>query len=221
VLVATGVRLAYGATVAIADASVTVAPGEVVAVTGASGSGKTSLLYCLSGLVPLTGGSVRLDDLPLDALKPEDMAKVRRRSFGFIFQFAELIPELSLRENIGLPLELLGVRSSLRRRRVEELLEHFGLGQAAERRPAQVSGGQAQRAATARALVHRPRVVFADEPTGALDSANAASVLAALMEISRVNGSSVVLVTHDATVASAAGRTIQLRDGRVCEPGAS
>lgn len=205
--------LTIGATVALADASVTVAPGEVVAIMGPSGCGKSTLLYCLAGLLLPDAGTVMFDGSDLTALTDADRSELRRKNFGFVFQFAELVPELTLRENIALPLDLVRIRGSQKRQRVAELLESLCLGTEAGRRPAKVSGGQAQRAAVARALAHRPRVVFADEPTGALDSSNGTAVLDALIGLARGEGSSILLVTHDADVASKADRTITMQDG--------
>lgn len=211
---AEGLSLAYGSTVALADAGVTVDPGEVVAVVGPSGSGKSTLLYCLSGLQRPDAGSVVLDGVDLTALSDDDLVRVRRERFGFVFQFAELVPELSIAENVALPLELLGRGRREVRARSAAILERLGIADLAGRKPDQVSGGQAQRAAVARALVHEPAVVFADEPTGALDTANGQVVLDALVALAVVQGSSVVLVTHDERVADAAGRRIEVRDGR-------
>lgn len=207
-------HLTYGESVALAGAGVTVHPGEAVALTGASGSGKTSILYCLAGLIRPTSGHVILDKKNIVEMSDAERTDLRRRSFGFVFQFAELVPELTLRENVSLPLELNGIRGGKRRARVAELLERLGIGDQADRRPAQVSGGQMQRAAVARALVHRPAVLFADEPTGSLDSDTGKVVLAELMAMSREEGSAVLLVTHDATVAAAADRIVEVSDGR-------
>jgi putative ABC transport system ATP-binding protein len=144
----------------------------------------------------------------------EALAALRRRRFGFVFQSAELVPELSLRENISLPLELLKVPGRERRRRVDELIERLGLSDQASRRPALVSGGQAQRAAVARAIAHRPEMVFADEPTGSVDSANGTAILDTFVTLAREHGTAVALVTHDPGIASRADRVVELRDGR-------
>jgi putative ABC transport system ATP-binding protein len=154
-------------------------------------------------------------DVDLSSLGTEALAAVRRQHFGFVFQFAELVPELSLRDNISLPLELLRVPRRERQERVEHLLAKLDLSEHADRRPSQVSGGQAQRAAVGRALVHRPSVVFADEPTGSLDSRNGQVVLELFLAASRDIGAAVVLVTHDPNVASWADREVVVRDGRV------
>lgn len=214
-LTARAITLSYGSDEVLRSVDVQLAPAEVVALTGPSGSGKSSLLYCLAGLVRPSSGSVRFDGRELTELSADEAAAVRRASFGFVFQQAELVPELTLAENVGLPLELVGSSRVDRRRRVAELLERLGIGEASRRRPDQVSGGQAQRAAVARALAHRPAVVFADEPTGALDSENGREVLRALIELAVDEGSSVLLVTHDHHVAAAAHRRVALSDGRV------
>jgi putative ABC transport system ATP-binding protein len=201
--------------VALANASVTVAEGEMVALVGPSGSGKTSLLYCLSRLVRPDSGSVRFDGIELADLSDAAAAKIRRQQFGFVFQFAELVPELTLAENVALPLELLRTRRRTIGHRVETLLERLGIAELSQRKPDQVSGGQAQRAAVARALIHRPSVIFADEPTGALDSASGQTVLTALLELARDAGTAIVLVTHDDKVAAATDRQVFVHDG-VC-----
>jgi putative ABC transport system ATP-binding protein len=219
VLIAENVRFAYGETVALAGFSATVSPGEVVAIVGPSGSGKSTLLYCLSGLLAPSSGAVRFRDRCLSELTDAERSDLRCRSFGFVFQFGELVPELTLRENIALPLDLVRAPRDLRRRRVAELTERLGLNGHADRRPATVSAGQAQRAAVARAIVHRPAVMFADEPTGALDSVNADIVISALIELAREQDTAVVVVTHDLVVASRADRVIVLRDGAVAIPG--
>nr|WP_205864304.1 ABC transporter ATP-binding protein [Planosporangium mesophilum] len=209
------VGLTYGKTVALAGASATVAEGSVVALIGASGSGKSSLLYCLAGLLTPDTGEIRLDDVLLNNLSEDERSELRRKHFGFVFQFAELVPELTLRENIALPLELNGWRRADRKKRVDDLLQQLDIVEQADRRPVQVSGGQAQRAAVARAIVHRPRLLFADEPTGSLDSVNGAIVLSAMLQLAKENGTSVVLVTHDTSVAGQADEIIEMRDGRM------
>ncbi|WP_245859067.1 ABC transporter ATP-binding protein [Luteimicrobium subarcticum] len=215
-LAARAVGLRYGPTVALATATLTVAPGEVVALVGPSGSGKTTLLYCLSGLVRAGSGTVRIDGTDLADLSADDLVRLRRERFGYVFQGSELVPELSVAENVALPLELLRRPRREVRERTAALLDRLGVADLARRLPDQVSGGQAQRVAVARALVHAPAVVFADEPTGALDSANGATVLDALLGLARDQGSSVVLVTHDAGVAAAADRRVEVSDG-VCD----
>ncbi|MFF0295927.1 ABC transporter ATP-binding protein [Kitasatospora sp. NPDC004615] len=193
--------------------------GEAVALVGPSGSGKTTLLYCLAGLIRPDRGEITFRGRPLSGLTDDERSELRRTDFGFIFQSSDLVAELTIAENVALPLELLGVPKPERRERVAALLDRLGLTEHADRRPAKVSGGQAQRAAVARAVVHRPAVVFADEPTGALDSANGAVVIDLLWELAREQGSAVVLVTHDPAVARKADRTITLLDGAVRSSG--
>ncbi|MEO3923159.1 ABC transporter ATP-binding protein [Micromonosporaceae bacterium B7E4] len=205
----------FGRTVALDGADVTISPGEIVAIMGPSGSGKSTLLHVLAGILRPEHGEVRLDTQRIDNLSDSRRSSLRLRSFGFVLQFGDLVPELSLRENVELPLRLLGRPRAEARRRGAELLGHLAVAELADRRPGQVSGGEAQRAAVARALAHRPSVIFADEPTGALDSAAGEVVLDALTGLARKEGSAVVMVTHEARVAAYADRTVFLRDGRV------
>jgi putative ABC transport system ATP-binding protein len=215
-LTADGVCVSFGETVALAGASVTVHPGEMVALMGASGSGKSTLLYCLSGLVQPDEGSIVYNGRTLNTVSRAERSRLRREDFGFVFQFAELVPELSLYDNISLPLELKGGASRKERRdRVRAISDRLGILKQLDRRSHQVSGGQAQRAAVARALVGHPTIVFADEPTGALDSQNADVVLQSLLEVAAEVGSAVVVATHDAAVANAASRTERMADGVV------
>jgi putative ABC transport system ATP-binding protein len=205
----------FGQTIALDGADLAVSPGEIVAIMGPSGSGKSTLLHLLAGILRPDDGEVHFETRRIDNLPDGPRSKLRLRSFGFVLQFGDLVPELSLRENVELPLRLLAVRRAEARVRGAELLRHLEVDELADRRPGQVSGGQAQRAAVARALVHRPAVVFADEPTGALDSAAGEVVLDALTGLARQAGSAVVMVTHESRVAAYADRTVFLRDGRV------
>lgn len=213
-LSADNVHLRYGTTTALAGASITVSGGEIVAVVGSSGSGKSSLLYCLAGLAKPDDGKVHFDGDETTSLTTEQLADLRRRRFGFVFQFSELVPELTLLENVALPLQLNGVSHRRALDHAADTLQRLGITHEARRRPGQVSGGQAQRAAVARALVHEPDVVFADEPTGALDSENGGLVLSALTSLAKAAGSAVVLVTHDPVIARRADRVVVMRDGR-------
>ncbi|GAA5700658.1 MULTISPECIES: ABC transporter ATP-binding protein [Streptomyces] len=155
ILTATGVDLSYGNQPAVRDAHLSVSPGEVVAITGQSGSGKSSLLYCLAGVLPATRGQVRFEGRALGDLADEEISVLRRERFGFVFQYGELLPELTVEENTALPLRLAGQRKGPALAAAGEVLERLGLGGLRERRPAQVSGGQSQRVAVARSLVHR------------------------------------------------------------------
>ncbi|WP_409471463.1 ABC transporter ATP-binding protein [Streptomyces sp. HC307] len=214
-LVAENVGHAYQTATVLSEVDVTVGEGEKVALVGPSGSGKTTLLYCLAGLIQPSNGRISFRGEDLGALGDAQRSELRQRSFGFVFQSAELVPELTLRENVLLPLELQKVPVRERTRRVDELLEQLGLAEQAKKRPAKVSGGQAQRAAVARAVVHRPAVVFADEPTGALDRANGAVVVDVLWELAKEQGTAVVMVTHDRDLSLRADRSIELLDGKI------
>lgn len=195
--------------------TVDVAPGEVVALLGPSGSGKSTLLHCLAGILVPTSGRVLLGDQPLSELDEKGRTHVRRQSFGFVLQFGRLMADLTAVENVSFPLRLLGTRRRPAEEAALDALEAVGLRDKAHRRAASFSGGEQQRAAVARALIHDPAVIFADEPTGALDSSNGAVVIEALLTMARTRGSAVVLVTHDESVAAAADREVRLVDGRL------
>jgi len=185
-------------------------PGGFLAVTGPSGSGKSTLLGLLAGLDRPTRGRVVLDGLDLSSLTEDERARVRVDKVGFVFQSFHLIPTLTARENIQVPLELRGEDG---RARADELLARVGLGDRGHHYPAQLSGGEQQRVAVARAFAHRPRILFADEPTGNLDAANGANVVALLGELNRELGTTLVLVTHEPDLAARARSTIRLHDG--------
>ncbi|MCX4687098.1 ABC transporter ATP-binding protein [Kitasatospora purpeofusca] len=214
-LVAEELCLSFGTTRALDGVSFAVGPGEVVAVTGASGSGKSTLLHCLAGILAPEGGSVHLGGERIDDLSESGRSVLRRRDFGFVFQLGELIPELSVLENVALPLRLAGASRKEAARLAGEALGRLEVADLAVKRPAQISGGQAQRVAVARALIHRPKVVFADEPTGALDTVNGERVLTALTTAAREQGAAVVVVTHEARVAACADREVVMSNGRV------
>ena len=215
ILSADGLSIGFGHDDVLRDVSLTFDVAQAVAITGPSGSGKTTLLYCLAGLERRIRGHVRLLGRSLDGLDAAELAALRLRNVGFVFQSADLVSELTLRQNIALPLELAGVRRREARDRVSELLHALGLAEEADRRPAQVSGGQAQRCAVGRAVAPRPSVVFADEPTGALDTKNRDRVMALLLEQVGDIGGLLVTVTHDGEVAARFDRRIDLADGRV------
>ncbi|WP_372498505.1 ABC transporter ATP-binding protein [Yinghuangia soli] len=213
-LVARGLRKAYGPTPALEDAAFEIAAGEVVAVMGPSGSGKSTLLHCLAGIVPPDAGELRYQDRDMAAMSDRERSALRRRAFGFVFQFGQLVPELTCGENAALPLRLGGVKRREAARRAAEWLDRLEVGDVADKRPGEVSGGQGQRVAVARALAAEPRILFADEPTGALDSFNSERVMTLLTEAARESGAAVVLVTHDARVAAYSDREVVVRDGR-------
>ncbi len=196
----------------ISDVDVCVLPGEFVALVGPSGSGKSTLLYCLAGLEPANTGEISLMGVPLRGLSRARLAKLRRDSVGFIFQAYNLVASLTVRENVALPARLSGKRVD--RPAVDVLLDQVGLGGRGSHRPAELSGGQQQRVAIARVLAAQPRVVFADEPTGALDSRSGAVVLD-LLQKAAASGTAVVMVTHDMEAAARADRVLVLRDGRI------
>ena len=210
---AEGLRKSFGSTPALAGASLEVAPGEIVAILGPSGSGKSTLMHCMAGIVRPDSGSVHFDGLEIASASDATRSALRRRSFGFVFQFGDLVPELTCLENVALPLRLNGVRRREAERRAIEELDRLGVADIAQARPGEVSGGQAQRAAIGRALVHRPRVVFADEPTGALDTLNSERVMAALTAAARDTDAAVLLVTHEPRVAAYSDREVTVRDG--------
>ncbi|GAA2395085.1 ABC transporter ATP-binding protein [Streptomyces glaucosporus] len=212
---AAGLRKSYGPTPALDDASFSVHPGEVVAVMGPSGSGKSTLLHCLAGIVRPDSGTVRYRGRELSAMPDAERSALRRSEFGFVFQFGQLVPELTCAENVALPLRLTGVSRKEAEARAAEWLERLEVEDVRHHRPGQVSGGQGQRVAVARALVTTPRVVFADEPTGALDSLNGERVMQLLTDAARDTRAAVVLVTHEARVAAYSDREIVVRDGRV------
>ncbi|WP_242432931.1 ABC transporter ATP-binding protein [Streptomyces sp. Root264] len=205
---------------AVQNAEISLGRGEVVAITGQSGSGKSSLLYCLAGVLPVARGNVYFEGNSLGELNDEQLSTIRRERFGFIFQYGELLPELTLEENTALPLRLAGRRKASALHAAREILDRLGLADLRERRPSQVSGGQSQRVAVARALVHQPAVVFADEPTGSLDSRNATAVLDEFLNLARSQRTSVLLVTHDEQVAAQADHRYSMCDG-VLVPGVS
>jgi putative ABC transport system ATP-binding protein len=216
-LAATGLRKNYGATPALDGATLHVRAGEIVAVMGSSGSGKSTLLHCLAGIVQPDAGEVRYRGRTLSTMSDAERSALRRTDFGFVFQFGQLVPELTCLENVALPLRLSGVRRREAEQRAARWLARLEVSDVAGKRPGEVSGGQGQRVAVARALVTTPRVVFADEPTGALDSLNGEQVMRLLTEAARSTGAAVVLVTHEPRVAAYADREVVVRDGRTRE----
>ncbi|MFF3766726.1 ABC transporter ATP-binding protein [Streptomyces sp. NPDC001922] len=221
VLCASGVDLSYGSTPAVRGAHLSLTRGEVTAITGASGSGKSSLLYCLAGVLPATRGEIRFEGQSFGDLDDDEISTLRRERFGFVFQYGELLPELTIEENTALPLRLAGKRKGPALKAAAAVLDRLGIADLRSRRPSQVSGGQSQRVAVARALVHKPAVVFADEPTGSLDSGNADAVLKEFLTLARSQGTAVLLVTHDAAVADQADRRFTMADGSLAPQGAA
>ena len=213
-LVARGVGYSFDAARRVlGPVDLAVPAGSRVALVGPSGSGKSTLLQVLAGVLSPDAGTVRFGDEPFSDLDQDGRARVRLERFGMVFQFAELVPELTLAENVELPLRILG--RAAERGRVGSLLEDLGIAHVASQLPSQVSGGERQRAALARAVVHDPQVILADEPTGALDQETGQVVISLLLECSRAVGASLVVVTHDIAVAEQLGRIVRLRDGLV------
>ena len=200
------------------DISFRVEPGGFVAVVGPSGSGKTTLLGLLAGLDRPTTGRVRLDGDDLGRLDEDALARLRGEKVGFVFQSFQLIPTLTARENVQVPLELRGDGAGSA---ADELLARVGLAERGHHYPAQLSGGEQQRVALARAFSNRPKILFADEPTGNLDAATGAGIIDLMVELNRDLGTTLVLVTHDLDLAGRARRTIRLADGRVVGDSAS
>ncbi|MFE0345958.1 ABC transporter ATP-binding protein [Streptomyces griseoluteus] len=213
-LVARDLRKSYGPTAALDDAAFSVHPGEVVAVMGPSGSGKSTLLHCLAGIVRPDSGSITYAGRELTTMSDSERSALRRGEFGFVFQFGQLVPELTCVENVALPLRLNGAPRKEAERAALTWMERLEVDGLRRKRPGEVSGGQGQRVAVARALVTGPRVLFADEPTGALDSLNGERVMELLTDAARSTNAAVVLVTHEARVAAWSDREIVVRDGR-------
>ena len=213
VLTGTELHKTYGLTPALRGVSISVGAGEVVAVMGPSGSGKSTLLHCLAGLLTPDAGQVHFAGERIDRLPDRRRVDLRRTAFGLVFQFGQLVPELPAVENIALPLLLAGRRKREAFVEARTWLDRLGLSGVGDRRPGELSGGQGQRIALARAMIARPRVVFADEPTGSLDTVAADEVMELLVEAAREQGTAVLVVTHEARVAGFADRTVLMRDG--------
>ncbi|MFV6029268.1 ABC transporter ATP-binding protein [Streptomyces sp. NPDC056264] len=220
-LVATGVRKIYRTgsveVTALLDLDLVVRHGEMVAVMGPSGSGKTTLLNCLSGLDDIDAGRVEVDGHDLFAMSDAARTEHRAHTMGFVFQAFNLIPVFSAVENVELPLLLVGTRTREAHRRALDMLDRVGLGHRIEHRPSEMSGGEQQRVTIARALAGRPAIVWADEPTGNLDSAMADQVMDLLCELNQDEGQTIVLVTHDSAIGARAPRLIRMRDGQLVD----
>ncbi len=209
------VHLSFGPTPALRGASLSADAGEIVAVMGPSGSGKSTLLHCLAGILAPDSGEVRFAGQRMDILDEGHRSALRRDRFGFVFQFGQLVPELTAEENIALPLLLKGVGRSAALAQARPWFERLELDGLERRRSGELSGGQAQRVALGRGLVAEPEVLFADEPTGSLDSLSGERVMELLSAAAREQSTTVVLVTHEPRVAAYADREVVVRDGRV------
>jgi putative ABC transport system ATP-binding protein len=214
VIEARDVWLSFGETPALRGASVSVTAGEILAVMGPSGSGKSTLLHCLAGILTPEAGEVHFGGRRLDILSEQERSALRRDRFGFVFQFGQLVPELTAEENVALPLLLSGVRRADAFARSRGWFERLGLDGLERRRSGELSGGQAQRVALARGVVAQPEVLFADEPTGSLDSLTGENVMELLTAAAREQGTTVILVTHEPRVAAYADREVVVRDGK-------
>jgi putative ABC transport system ATP-binding protein len=210
-----GVVKSFGQTPALRGATIGVRQGEILAVMGPSGSGKSTLLHCLAGILVPDEGEVWFGGQRLDTLSEERRSELRRDRFGFVFQSGQLVPELTAEENVALPLLLSGTRRRPALAEARPWFGRLGLDGLEHRRSGELSGGQAQRVALARGLVGGPEVLFADEPTGSLDSVSGELVMSLLSAAAREQGSTVILVTHDARVAAYADREVVVRDGTV------
>jgi putative ABC transport system ATP-binding protein len=218
VIEARSVTFSFGETPALRGASIAVDAGEILAIMGPSGSGKSTLLHCLAGILVPDSGEILFDGRRVDAMTETERSSLRRDRFGFVFQFGQLVPELTAAENVALPLLLSGVRRTEALRKAYGWFERLGLDGMEQRRSGELSGGQAQRVALARGLVAGPEVLFADEPTGALDSLTGEQVMDLLVAAAREQGTTVILVTHEPRVAAYADREVIVRDGRVNLP---
>ena len=197
------------------DISFSIAAGEFVVISGSSGSGKTTLLTLLSGLDQPTSGKVILDGKEITGASEDELAPLRNQKIGFVFQSFHLVPSMTAKENIMFPAEIMGGVDA--EGRALELLQRVGLADRAENMPSQLSGGEKQRVSLCRAMINYPKLLFADEPTGNLDSENGAMVLSQLVELKSEQGATLILVTHNPDIAQAADRVLQLRDGRLLQ----
>ncbi len=209
------VHLSFGVTPALRGAGLAVASGEILAVMGPSGSGKSTLLHCLAGILRPDIAEIRFEGRRVDTLGEEERSALRRDHFGFVFQFGQLVPELTAEENVALPLLLSGIRRGPALAQARVWFGRLGLDGLEQRRSGELSGGEAQRVALARGLVADPEVLFADEPTGSLDSLTGEHVMNLLTAAARDQGTTVILVTHEPRVAAYASREVIVRDGKV------
>jgi putative ABC transport system ATP-binding protein len=214
-LEARGVHKAFGQTPALRGADVTVRQGEIIAIMGPSGSGKSTLLHCLAGIFTPDAGEVLFDGQVLNTISEANRTKLRRTAFGFVFQFGQLVPELTAADNVALPLLLNRTKRKVAYKTADTWLDKLGIGNKGGRRTGELSGGEAQRVAIARALALAPKVIFADEPTGSLDSLTGEKVMGLMTGLAREQGATVVIVTHDGRIAAYADRVAMVRDGVV------
>jgi len=215
VLRARDVHKSFGQTHALRGANLDITAGEAVAIMGPSGSGKSTLLHCLAGVLVPDAGTVTFKGRAVHAMDEQERSALRLANFGFVFQFGQLLPELTALDNVTVPLLLGGTRRAAALRQAEAWLDRLGLHGLGDKLPGELSGGEAQRVAVARALATEPDVLFADEPTGSLDSLAAEQVMTVLLETVRASGTTLVVITHDARTAAYTDRTVIVRDGRI------
>jgi putative ABC transport system ATP-binding protein len=215
IIEARDVVLSFGQTPALQGASLSVSAGEMLAIMGPSGSGKSTLLHCLAGILTPGSGQIWFDGRRVDTMSETERSTLRRDRFGFVFQFGQLVPELTAEENVALPLLLGGTRRPAALQEAATWFDRLDLAGLQKRRSGELSGGQAQRVALARGLVARPQILFADEPTGSLDSLTGEHVMNLLVAAAREQGTTVIVVTHEPRVAAYAGREVIVRDGKV------
>ena len=215
IISAKNIEKSFGSTHALRRLSLDVQAGEVLAIMGPSGSGKTTLLHSLAAITTIDTGEITLDGKRIDKLNDNDRSRLRRQRFGFVFQFSQLVPELTSLDNVALPLLLNGIKRDEAYKRAQQWLNEVGLEKQYDNLPGELSGGQMQRVAIARAMVTEPTVLFADEPTGSLDSLNSEKVMELFIDAAKKHGATVIMVTHEASIAAYADREIIVRDGQV------
>ena len=210
---AKNIKKSYGQTEVLHGVSLDVKQGEVLAIMGPSGSGKSTLLHSLAAIIPVDSGEIVFGGHNIGKFSDNKRSILRRTAFGFVFQFSQLVPELSVIDNVALPLLLNGVSRNKAYAEAKRWLEAVGLSDKHDSTPGEISGGQAQRVAIARAMVAQPKILFADEPTGSLDSLNSEHVMELFIKTAKDNGTTVIMVTHEPTIAAYADREIVVRDG--------
>jgi putative ABC transport system ATP-binding protein len=215
IISAKNIKKSYGQTSVLHGVSLDVKQGEVLAIMGPSGSGKSTLLHSLAAIIPVDSGEILFGGRNIGKLNDNKRSILRRTAFGFVFQFSQLVPELTVIDNVALPLLLNGVSRSKAYAEAKKWLEAVGLTDKHENTPGEISGGQAQRVAIARAMVVRPKILFADEPTGSLDSLNSEHVMELFIKTAKDNGTTVIMVTHEPSIAAYADREIVVRDGQI------
>lgn len=215
IITAKNITKDFGQTKALRGVDLAVRQGEVLAIMGPSGSGKSTLLHSLAAITAVDSGEIEFDGQRIDTLNDKERSILRRTQFGFVFQFGQLVAELSVHDNVALPLLLNGVKRKEAYAKAAQWIEKVGLKGKEESLPGEISGGQAQRVAIARAMVIEPKVLFADEPTGSLDSLNSEKVMELFITTAKENGTTVIMVTHEPTIAAYADREVIVRDGKI------